>query len=123
MRNTFETATFDGLTNCSMEELDDLPFGIIGFGPDYHVCAYNTFESTNAGLSRERVIGKHLFEEVAPCMNNFMVAQRFADEAELDTIIPYVLTLRMRPTRVRLRLIKSTRGEKRYLLVDRTLAS
>lgn len=118
----FETATFDNLNQATAASLDDLPFGVIRFGPDYVVNAYNTFESGNAGLSVSRVIGKHFFEEVAPCMNNFMVAQRFEDEVELDAIIPYVLTLRMRPTRVRLRLLKGTQSDHRFVLVDRTVA-
>jgi photoactive yellow protein len=118
----FETVAFDKLNQATAASLDDFPFGIIRFGEDHLVNAYNAFEAGNAGLSPGRVIGKHVFEEVAPCMNNFMVAQRFADEAELDTIIPYVLTLRMRPTRVRLRLIKSARGNNRLLLVDRNVA-
>ena len=116
----FEATTFDDLNRAPAASLDDAPFGIIGFGPDYVVNAYNAFEAANAGLSASRVMGKHIFEEVAPCMNNFMVAQRFADEMDLDAIIPYVLTLRMRPTRVRLRLIKSTRGDNQFLLIDRT---
>lgn len=122
MSDQFETVTFDHLNQATAALLDALAFGIIRFGSDDIVSAYNIFESENAGLRASRVIGKHLFEEVAPCMNNFMVAQRFADEPEIDTIIPYVLTLRMRPTRVRLRLIKSMQGDNRFLLVERNTA-
>jgi hypothetical protein len=56
---------------------------------------------------------------VGQCMNNFMVAQRFEDEAEIDDIVPYVLTLRMRPTRVRLRLLASATSPRRYILIER----
>jgi photoactive yellow protein len=80
-------------------------------------------EAASAGLSPARVIGKHVFEEVAPCMNNFMIAQRFQDEPELDVIVPYVLTLRMRPTPVRLRLLQSAHGSTRFLLVERKAAT
>ena len=52
-------------------------------------------------------------------MNNFMVAQRFEDEPELDAIVPYVLTLRMRPTRVRLRLLAGDGAPLRYILIER----
>ena len=52
-------------------------------------------------------------------MNNFMVAQRFEDEAEIDDVIDYVLTLRMRPTPVRLRLLKSAAASRRYILIQR----
>jgi hypothetical protein len=52
-------------------------------------------------------------------MNNFMVAQRFEDEPELDDIVPYVLTLRMRPTRVRLRLLATAGAPRHYILIER----
>lgn len=116
---SFDSVQFDDLMRVNDKELDALVFGVIGFDPTYIVTHYNAVESVNAGLSPHRVIGKHLFEEVAPCMNNFMVAQRFEDEPELDEVIPYVLTLRMRPTPVRLRLLKSKEGETRFLLVER----
>jgi hypothetical protein len=57
-------------------------------------------------------------------MNNFMVAQRFEDAlengTELDAVIDYVLTLRMRPVKVRLRLLARPDSELRYVLVDRS---
>jgi hypothetical protein len=51
------------------------------------------------------------------CMNNFMVAQRFEDEDVLDTVIDYVLTFRMRPTPVKLRLVRQWNLSRRYLLI------
>ena len=104
-------------------ELDDLDFGVIGFDADTAVCTYNQCESREAGLSPERVLGQPLFTNVAPCMNNFMVAQRFDDAQDqasvLDVTIDYVLTLRMRPIKVALRLIASPGAAVRYVLVRR----
>lgn len=103
--------------------LDALAFGVIGFGLDGRVRRYNTLESQAAGLSPERVLDQDLFSVVAPCMNNFLVAQRFADARDagvaLDDTINYVLTLRMRPTKVRLRLISMPESEMAYVLVQR----
>ena len=111
------------LDQCSPEELDSLDFGVIGFGADTNVALYNTFESQAAGLSQQRVIGQPLFTNVAPCLNNFMVAQRFEDAQDdgstLDDTIDYVLTLRMRPVKVALRLLASPAGSHRYVLVQR----
>ncbi len=111
------------LDGCSDAELDTLAFGVIGFDGQGLVRRYNRFESQAAGLSPERVLGHPLFTVVAPCMNNFMVAQRFDDaEAEgavLDLTLPYVLTLRMRPTKVQLRLLASAGARCRYVLVQR----
>ncbi|AMM18658.1 phosphonate transporter (plasmid) [Burkholderia sp. PAMC 28687] len=111
--------SFDGISEATEAELDALPFGVIAFTSDSIVTSFNQAESKAAGLSASRVVGKHFFQEVAPCMNNFMVAQRFEDENKLDDIISYVLTLRMRPTPVRLRLMKSDEDIKRFLLVER----
>lgn len=119
MNNEFEAARITELAGLDAERLDALPFGVIGFTSDAIVTLYNATESRNAGLSPQRVLGKHFFEEVAPCMNNFMVAQRFDDEDELDDVVPYVLTLRMRPTPVRLRLLKAPGCATRFVLIER----
>jgi len=104
-------------------ELDTLEFGVIGMGADTVVCDYNTLEAKLAGLSKDRVMGQPLFTVVAPCMNNFMVAQRFEDAAAagqaLDLTLDYVLTLRMRPVKVQLRLLAGPGGERRFVLVNR----
>jgi photoactive yellow protein len=104
-------------------ELDALDFGVIGFDAETVVRRYNAFESKCAGLALNRVIGHPLFTAVAPCMNNFMVAQRFEDAAAggtaLDATVDYVLTLRMRPVKVKLRLLAAPGAKLRYVLVSR----
>jgi photoactive yellow protein len=119
---TFEQADLAAhLAACDDAALDALDFGVIGFDPDTVVRRYNAFESRAAGLSPQRVLGHPLFTVVAPCMNNFMVAQRFEDaQAEagaLDAVIDYVLTLRMRPVKVLLRLLAAPASPMRYVLV------
>jgi hypothetical protein len=58
-------------------------------------------------------------------MNNFMVAQRFEDAARdrtrLDETIDYVLTLRMRPIKVKLRLLSLPDAALSYVLINRAL--
>ncbi len=112
----------DGLAS---DELDALDFGVIGIDATGAVGRYNAFESKAAGLSPARVLGQPLFTVVAPCMNNFMVAQRFEEAKEtssaLDATVDYVLTLRMRPVKVKLRLLAAPGGTWRYVLVQRSL--
>ena len=104
-------------------ELDALEFGVIGFDAEGFVRTYNTFESKCAGLSVDRVKGQAMFTVVAPCMNNYLVAQRFEDAATsgcaLDATIDYVLTLRMRPVKVKLRLLAEPGAAMRFVLVLR----
>ena len=116
---TFESVTIAELERSTPAALDDLPFGVIGMDPDTIVAVYNETESQLAGLDKAKVIGAPFFEAIAQCMNNFMVAQRFEDEAELDDIIPYVLTLRMRPTKVRMRMLATPAAARRYILIER----
>jgi photoactive yellow protein len=103
--------------------LDGLDFGVIGFDADTVVRRYNAFECRYAGLAVSRVVGEPLFTVVAPCMNNYLVAQRFEDAAAsgapLDATIDYVLTLRMLPVKVNLRLLALAGHSLRYLLVSK----
>lgn len=118
-----DAALFDYLDRASDAELDSLDFGVIAMDDATQVRRYNRFESAAAGLSPDRVIGHALFTVVAPCMNNFMVAQRFEDAQQdgsmLDDTIDYVLTLRMRPVKVKLRLLARPGSSLRYVLVHR----
>lgn len=111
------------LAQLDADALDHLDFGVIGFDLETHVTRYNRTESDAAGLTPPRVLGQPLFTNVAPCLNNFMVAQRFEDALEggtaLDDTIDYVLTLRMRPVKVRLRLLAEPSNPVRYVLVQR----
>ena len=117
------TDVFTLLGAMSDAERDQLDFGVIGFDAETVVRQYNEFESDAAGLGMARVLGQPLFTVVAPCMNNFMVAQRFEDALDageaLDATIDYVLTLRMRPVKVALRLLASPSAAIRYVLVQR----
>jgi photoactive yellow protein len=105
------------------QQLDQLDFGVIGIDSTFTVRRYNAPESEMAGLSLSRVVGHPLFTVVAPCMNNYLVAQRFEDAAThgetLDATIDYVFTLRMRPVKVKLRLLSSPSHALAYVLVQR----
>ena len=120
----FDVTLHRELDLCSNEDLDGLDFGVIGIDATGVVQRYNSFESKAAGLSSQRVVGQPLFTVVAPCMNNFMVAQRFEDAlasgSPLDAVVDYVLTLRMRPVKVKLRLLAAPEGATRYVLVQRS---
>ena len=129
MNERLDTLTFDcdGLLHrleaMSPEQLDEVTFGIIGFDGAGLVRRYNAHEAQMALFDREDVLGQHLFVELAPCLNNYLVAGRFEDATAalqaLDEQLPYVLTFRMRPTRVRLRLLAAPDVAMRYVLIQR----
>ena len=101
--------------------LDALDFGVIGFDGEGIVRQYNRCESRCTGLAPDWVIGQHVFTAIAQCMNNYLVAQRFEDAAHsavpLDDTIDYVLTWRLRPTQVKLRMLSAPAESLRYVLL------
>lgn len=115
-----DAALFGMLDAAPADTLATLTFGVIGLDGEGLVEVYNTHEAVAAGLTRERVLGRHFFLDVAPCMNNAMVAERLESEEVLDSTLPYVLALRMRVTPVRLRLLRAPGHRRRYVLVERT---
>lgn len=120
-----DSGTLDWLCAASPAQLDTLPYGVIGFGLDAEavVQRYNRTEREGSGLAVDQVLGLPLFDEVAQCMNNYLVAQRFVDALAagqaLDATLPYVFTLRMRPTPVVLRLLAAPGRALRFVLVQR----
>lgn len=100
-------------------KFDLLDFGLIAMDLDANVVAYNTTESKYAGIAPADVLGLNFFTDVGQCMNNYLVAGRFDDEAVLDETIDYVLTFKMRPTPVRLRMLKDERTGRQYIAIKR----
>ncbi len=99
------------------QQLDAAPFGIVGLDPDMRVKVYNRTESAFSGFSREFVLGRHFFEDVGPCMNNYMVALKLERGETLDETLDYVLTYRMEPAPVSLRLLKRKGFPLSYVLI------
>jgi photoactive yellow protein len=120
MSSTFtQPGLLESLASADADALDSLPFGVVGMNRDGKVTSYNVAESRLSGLTPANVVGRHFFSAVAPCTNNFMVAHRFENEAVIDDIIDYVFTLRMQPTKVRLRLLKDSGLSRMFLAVER----
>jgi photoactive yellow protein len=113
-------ATAHGLSD---SELDRLDFGVIAFDAGMLVQRYNLHETQATGLKAERVLGHHVFTDIAQCMNNYLVAQKFEDARDkasaLDETLGFVLTWRMKPTPVQLRLLSSPHIPLQYLLLRR----
>lgn len=105
------------------DELDGLPFGVIGLDADGRVARYSNYEAVMAGLATAEVLGRHFFDEIGRCMSNGMVAKRLDDALArgetLDTTIDYVFALRDQITPVKLRMLSTPDSPLRYLLVQR----
>jgi photoactive yellow protein len=113
-----DIALLDRLEEADDAALDTLPFGVVAMSEDGTVRSYNVAESRLSGLEPANAIGRHFFSSVAPCTNNYLVAHRFETESVLDAVIDYVFTLRIKPTAVRLRLLKQPARRRMYLAVE-----
>ena len=107
------------LRGLSELDLDELPFGVVGLNAENVVEIYNAHECKASGLSRNKVADRPFFLEIAPCMNNYLVAERLDEPAPVDITMPYVLTFRMRPTPVHLRLLRCEDSPRRWVLIRR----
>ena len=116
---TFSSITLAALDAGGAPALDALSFGVVGLDASGQTQIYNLTESQMAGLSRGSVLNQDFFLTTGVCMNNFLVAQRFEDEPVLDVTLDYVLTFRMRPTPVKLRLLQQPGGALHYILIQR----
>ncbi|MGI4793336.1 MAG: phosphonate transporter [Janthinobacterium lividum] len=116
---TFSRIDPERLDGADTDFLDSLPFGVIGLSEVGLTEIYNVTEARYAGMQPQRVIGQPFFLMAGVCMNNYLIAQRFKDEEVIDATIDYILTFRMRPTPVKLRLLKKPGLLRNYLLVQR----
>jgi len=101
----------------SSESFDSLPFGVVKMDHTGIVLSYSNSQSILSGVSKENAVGKHFFTQVAPCTNNFMVAEKY-NAKQLDETLPYMFTYVTKPTPVELRLIKGSNGNQ-YLLAKK----
>ncbi len=100
------------------EIFDELPYGIVKMNLDGVVVYYNKQESAITGVDPEMAKGKNFFVQIAPCTNNFMVAEKYK-QTELDESLDYLFTYVTTPTKVKLRLLKSFNYSHQYMLVHK----
>ncbi len=77
MSETFKP--FDLAQASAVENVDELPFGVIVVDRSGTILEYNRYESDMTGFSRERVMGRNFFRDVAPCTAIRDFEGRFAD--------------------------------------------
>lgn len=97
---------------------DELPFGVVKMDANGTVVYYNKQESVIAGVDPSIAKGKNFFVQVAPCTNNFMVAEKYK-LAELDEELDYMFTYVTSPIKVRLRLLKSAVHSHQYMIAQK----
>ncbi|MBV6654523.1 MAG: PAS domain-containing protein [Mameliella sp.] len=118
MHNFEATDLHSWLDQQERSSLDQLPFGVVKMETDGTITAYNKEESSYTGVNPEQAVGKHFFTEIAPCTNNFMVAGKY-EQGYVDETIDYIFTYVLKPTPVKLRLLKGEDSPNIYLVVQK----
>jgi len=107
----------DILAGATPARLDELLFGVIGFGSDGRVMACNVSAQRLSGIAGGDALGADLFTQIAPCADNLMVRERFRRAwergVELDVELRFAFSYPMKYLRVVLRLL--SRGQRGWL--------
>ena len=70
---------FDLSKATAVEDIDELPFGVIVVDRSGTIEEYNAYETEMTGFKRERVLGRNFFHDVAPCTALREFEGRFGD--------------------------------------------
>lgn len=95
-------------------DLNQADFGIVKMNHDGIVQFYSDGQTTISSVAADHAKGKVFFTDVAPCTNNFLVSGVFESELTVDKTLSYVYTVKMKPTQIKIRLLKDS--ETQYLL-------
>ena len=74
------------------------------------------------GRSREDVVGRHFFNEIAPCCDTSQFRGVFDEgvrTGKLDTIFTYEFNYRMAPIKVKVHMRKAMATDKYWIFVKR----
>jgi len=111
------------LFELSETEVDDLPFGLISVDHEGNIEQYNSYESRLARLSKERVIGRNFFRDVAPCtaVQGFMGRfHRFAQDAgDGAESFDYLFRFAFGVQHVNITFLRSSKNKQIKILINR----
>ncbi|MEZ4441563.1 MAG: V4R domain-containing protein [Polyangiaceae bacterium] len=107
----------------SDQELDTLPFGVIGLTRSGRILRYNLAEARFARLDRAQVLGRAFYEEVAPCCATPEFKGRidalFGSEEQWQLKFDYVFDFRFGAQLVDVEVIKSPDPNLVYVCINR----
>ncbi len=122
-RVEFGQADLDNvLASLSREQIDTLAFGAIQLDAAGTVLTFNETESAITGRSKESVIGRNFFQEIAPCCDKPAFRGVFDEgvrNGNLNSIFDYVFDYRMAPTRVKVHMKAAVADDTYWVFVKR----
>jgi photoactive yellow protein len=109
------------IDSMSEQELDALPHGAIQLDTNGTVLRYNAYEQRLAGLTKEGVVGKNFFKQVAPCADVQEFYGRFREGVEarkLHCKFRYHFAFKQKPRDVTVTLFYSDRDRSVWVFIQ-----
>lgn len=117
-----EPEVLASLPDLNREQIDDLNIGLIRVDEKGTIEIFNRYEAEFSRVQPEAAEGRNFFTQVAPCTNNRLFYGRFkkgVQKGELDLVIPYTYTYKMRPTHVTIHLYRHPKDQS-YWIITKT---
>jgi photoactive yellow protein len=109
------------INSISEKELDSLAYGVIQLNAEGTVLRYNSHESGLSGLTKQKVVGKNFFKQVAPCTDVRDFYGRFRDgiaAGELHCTFRFHFPFKENPRDVTITLLYNQRDKTTWVLVQ-----
>ena len=106
------------------QELDTMPFGVIGLDEDGMILRYNLYESQFARLDRNQVLGRDFFNEVARCTRGEAFEGRFRRGIATGAVgsfarFSYIFDFKFGAQEVDVEMVRPAGVPRYYLLINR----
>lgn len=104
------------------KSFDQLAFGAIKLDAEGTVLSYNAAEGAITGRDPKAVLGKNFFKDVAPCTSTPEFQGKFKSGVQagnLNTLFEYVFDYNMKPTKVKVHMIKAMGSDGYFIFVKR----
>jgi len=114
--------TLNAVSRLSEKDVDGLAFGAIRLNAQGTVEWYNAAEGAITGRKPEEVIGKNFFRDVAPCTSTPEFKGKFEEGVRsnnLNTLFEYTFDYQMKPTKVKVHMVKAMGTEGYFIFVKR----
>jgi len=111
----------ESLNSFTQADMDALSFGAVEVDRNGTILRYNRAEGEITGRNPKETIGKNFFKDVAPCTDSDEFSGKFTKgvrEGSLNTMFEYTFDHKMRPTKVKVQLIKGS-GDSYWIFVKR----
>jgi photoactive yellow protein len=112
---------FQNINSIGEKELDSLPYGVIQMDAAGIVLRYNSYEANLAGLTKQNVVGKNFFKQVAPCTDVrdfYGQFQKGIADGELHCTFRFHFAFKKNPRDVTVTLFYNKRDETVWVMVQ-----